>query len=377
MGAAGVSMKKTELVKCAVVLAGGRGTRFWPRSRMKTPKQLLNIVTTRTMLRETLSRLHPTFPDKHIWAVTNKEQADAVKRELPGVSENHVLVEPTGQNTAAAIGLAAIHLRAEFGDALMAVLPADHHIAQTGQFRRLAQQALKLAQEPGNLVMMGIPPTRPDMGFGYVERERPKGRVRRNEPYEVARFTEKPALDVARRYISSGRHYWNAGMFFWRVSTYLECLRDYLPATSRALELLAKKLGTTGYEKELARIYPGLENISVDYAVMEPATKTATGRRHVLVVPAEMGWSDLGSWAAVYELLVKKKGANVSVGPVATIDATGNFFWAPKKFVAAIGVKDLVVVETEDALLVCPRERSQDVGKIVKWLEGENLKQLL
>ena len=377
MVSAGVSMRKTEPLKCAVLLAGGRGTRFWPRSRMKTPKQLLNIVSTQTMLRETSERLHPTFPDKHTWVVTNKDQADAVKRELPGVPGRQVLVEPTGRNTAAAIGLAAIHLRAEFGDTLMAVLPADHHIAQAGQFRKLAQQAMKLAQRPGNLVMMGIPPTGPETGFGYVERDRMKVRAGRSEPYEVARFTEKPTLDVARRYVSSGRHYWNAGMFFWRASTYLECLHDYLPATSRALELLAKKIGTAEYEKELARIYPGLENISVDYAVMEPATKAAKRYRHVLVVPAEMEWSDLGSWAAVYELLAKEKGANISTGPIATIDATGNFFWAPKKFVAAIGVKDLIVVETEDALLVCPRERSQDVGKIVKWLEAEKLVQLL
>ncbi len=331
------------------------------------------------MLRETAERLHPVFSGKRIWVVTNREQAQAVRQELPGVPQSHVLVEPAGRNTAAAIGLAAIHLREEYGDAVMAVLPADHHIAQVGRYRSLAQQAMVLAQKPGNLVVLGIAPARPDTGFGYIERGSASWKAGRGKAYGVLRFTEKPTLDVARRYASSGRHYWNAGMFFWRASTFLECLHDYLPVTARALEMLAKKIGRAGYDKELRRIYPGLENISIDYAVMEPATRGEEGKRkrHVMVVPADVGWSDIGSWAAVYELLAEKKGANVSAGPNATIDSSGKFFWAPRKFVAAIGIQDLVVVDTEDALLVCPRERSQDVGKIVKWLEAEKQKHLL
>jgi mannose-1-phosphate guanylyltransferase len=372
-------MTKAELPACAVLLAGGRGTRFWPRSRMRTPKQLLNIAGMRTMLRESVERLHPLFPAERIWVVTNKQQAEAVRREMPGTPDSQILAEPAGRNTAAAIGLAAVHLVREHGDALMAVLSADHHMAQAARFRRLTRAALQLARDAGTLVMMGIPPTRPDTGFGYVECGEKTADAGGFPAYKVLRFTEKPSLNVARRYMVSGRHYWNSGMFFWRVSSYLDALRDYLPATHAALESLAKYIGTPRYAKELVLIYPRLESISVDYAIMEPATdpKRSRHKRHVVVLPAKMGWSDLGSWAAVYELLARKQGQDVSAGPFSTIDTSGNFFWSPGKFVAAIGVHDLIVVETEDALLVCPRERSQDVGRIVKWLEENNLKKLL
>ena len=181
---------------------------------------------------------------------------------------------------------------------------------------------------------------------------------------------------MARRYVASGKYFWNAGIFFWRVSTYLECLRSFLPATHSALMRLAETIGTPKYAAALRRIYPTLENISVDYAIMEPATRPASGAR-VSVIPAKVGWSDIGSWNAVYELLATKPGANVSAGPSFTLDASGNYFWAPGKFVAAIGVHDLVLVETDDAILLCPRDRAQDVGKIVKYLEQQKLARLL
>jgi len=366
-------MKRDALPACAVLLAGGRGTRFWPRSRMRTPKQLLNITGRETMLAETAARLKPVFGPKSFWAVTNAEQAAAVRRNLRGVPASHILAEPVGRNTAAAIGLAAIHLQRAHGDLVMAVLPSDSYVADGAKYRELVNAALKLAVEPETFVVMGIPPTRPETGYGYIEggREEPAAGV---TAYTVLRFTEKPALELAREYVASGKYLWNAGMFFWRVSTFLAALERYLPATHAALMDLAKTVGTKKYAAALARIYPKLENISLDYAVMEPATREKAGAgARVVVIPAEVGWSDIGSWAAVYELLAGRDGANVSAGPSFTLDAKGNYFWSPKRFVAAIGVKNLVVVETDDALLVCPRERSQDVGKIVKWLE-ENKK---
>lgn len=192
----------------------------------------------------------------------------------------------------------------------------------------------------------------------------------------VRRFTEKPPLAVARKYVQSGKYLWNAGMFFWRASTFLNALEEFLPATHAALMELAATIGTRRYAAALRRIYPRLENISVDYAVMEPATR-ASGAPRVFVVPAKVGWSDIGSWESVYEFLAAKTGANVSAGPFFALDAEGNYFWSPKKFVAAIGVRDLVVVETEDALLVCARDRAHDVGKIVKWLEAHKQTKLL
>ena len=367
---------RKNLPSCAVLLAGGRGTRFWPRSRMRTPKQLLNIAGKETMLRETVARLAPLVPLRNIWAVTNIEQAAAVLRDLPGVPSAHILAEPVGRNTAAAIGLAAIHLVHEHGDALMAVLPSDSYIANAPRYRVLVRAALELARTGANLVVLGIPPTRPETGYGYIERGKPFGRPRGIKAYGVRRFAEKPTLELARKYVASGKYFWNAGMFFWRVSTFLENLKRFLPVTHEALVELSKAIGKPSYKRGLREVYPRLENISVDYAIMEPATQSE-GYSRISVIPAEVGWSDIGSWAAVYELLATKTGANVSAGASFTIDAEGNYFWSPKKFVAAIGVRNLVLVETDDAVLLCARDRSQDVGKIVKWLEEQKNRKLL
>jgi len=366
---------KQDTPACAVLLAGGRGTRFWPRSRTRTPKQLLNIVGLETMVRQTLARLSPLLPARRAWIVTNKEQSPAVRRELPEMPPSHILAEPVGVNTAAAIGLAAIHLMHEHGDAVMAVLPSDAYIADVVTYRKLVQGALELARTSGNLVVLGIQPTRPETGYGYIERGAVASRPRGVEAYAVQRFTEKPALPEARTYVESGNYLWNAGMFFWLASTFMENLQRFLPATHAALQELAKSLGTRRYTSALNRLYPQLQNISVDYAVMEQATRGAEQSR-VFVIPANIGWSDIGSWAAVYELLAAGPGANVSAGEFFALDAEGNYFWSPKKLVAAIGVSDVVLVETDDAVLLCSRERAQDVGKIVKWLD-ENRKRKL
>ncbi|MHB8754033.1 MAG: mannose-1-phosphate guanylyltransferase [Candidatus Acidiferrales bacterium] len=371
------------IAACAVLLAGGRGTRFWPRSRTRTPKQLLDIVSSKSMLRETAERLAPLFTPNRLWVVTNNEQAEAVRRELPRVPQQQILSEPRGRNTAAAIGLAAIHLAQEHGDALMAVLPADHYIANASRYRKIVRAAMGLASRPGNLVVLGIPPSHPETGFGYIERVGAASRLAEGPAYVVRRFTEKPKAADARKYVASGRYYWNAGMFFWRVSTFLECLRKFLPKTWHALGELQQAIGAPGYARALKRIYPRLENISVDYAIMEPATRARDKSQQrsgvrVFVLPAKIGWSDIGSWAAVYELLARRsESKNVTAGKSFAFDATGNFLWSPKKFVAAIGVRDLVVVETEDAMLICPRDRAQDVGKVVKWLEKNRRQDLL
>ena len=382
------SARDQRLPACAVLLAGGRGTRFWPRSRTRTPKQLLNITGGDTMLRETVARLVPVFSESNCWVVTNSEQAAAVRRELPLVPASHILAEPVGRNTAAAIALAAIHLAHEHGDAMMAVLSSDAHIANVKKYRSLLRGALQHASTPGQLVVFGVPPTRPETGYGYIERAARVAGHSSSQIFAVRRFTEKPELALARRYVASGKYFWNAGMFFWRVSTFLELLRRFLPATHAALTELAKTIGTRRYALALKEIYPRLENISVDYAIVERASKSAPptpnekgspasfAEPRVSVVPAEIGWSDIGTWNAVYELLAKP-GGNFSAGRSLTLEATGNLLWSPKKFVAALGVHDLVLVETDDAILLCPRSRSQDVSKIVKWLEEKKQKSLL
>ena len=361
----------------AVILAGGRGTRFWPRSRTRQPKQLLNIVGRETMLQQTVARLSPLFKSSQVWIVTNDEQAAAVRRQSPKIPHAHILAEPIGRNTAAAIALAAVHLLRESGpDALMAVLPADHFIEQAERYRRIVRAALTVAEKPGALVVLGIPPTRPETGFGYIESAGRQAKSLGQEVFAVRRFTEKPSLPHARKYVASGRYLWNAGMFFWRVSTLLDGLARHLPKTHAALQRLAEAIGTPRYRAALRRIYPQLENISIDYALLEPASRDPR-RNPVFALPASVGWSDIGSWAAVYELLARARDENVAAGRFTTLDASGNFLWSPDKFIAAIGVRDLVVVETADALLVCPRDRAQDVGQIVKWLEANGVRELL
>ncbi len=370
-------MPKHSLSTHAIILAGGRGTRFWPRSRTRTPKQLLNIMGKSTMLEQTVERLRPIFPADHIWCVTNTEQAAALRKQLPVAARRRVLTEPVGRNTTAAIALAAIHVRhAIKGDALLAVLPADHYIARPQLYREIVHAALQIAREPDRMVVLGIPPTRPETGYGYVERMGEPLHVNEHPVYAVRRFTEKPQLEIAKQYIASGNYQWNAGMFFWRVSTFLAALKEFLPKTHDAMESLSVHIGKRTYDAALKRIYGKLENISVDYAILERATR-AEGASRVFVIPAEIGWSDIGSWAAVYELVARQPDENVLAGEGHTLDATGNFLWSPDKFVAAIGVRDLVLVETPDALLICPRERAQDVSKIVKALEEKKLKKLL
>lgn len=375
-------MPEKRLAVHAVILAGGRGTRFWPRSRTRTPKQLINIVGKSTMLQQTVARLRPLLPPDCIWSVTNEEQTNALRKQLPAPARKRVLTEPLGRNTAAAIALAAVHIRyAAKGDALMAVLPADHYIAQQKRYQQIVGAALEMAREQGRMVVLGILPTRPETGFGYVERGGQPIQMGGFQAFPVLRFTEKPELTVARDYVASGMYHWNAGMFFWRVSTFLSALKNFLPKTYDAMELLSAHIGKLSYPAQLRKIYPKLENISVDYAILEKAASatgaSSAGTQSVFVIPAEVGWSDIGTWNAVYELLANRPGENILAGPGEMFDAKGNFLWSPGKFVAAIGVHDLVVVETPDALLVCPRERAQDVAKIVKSLEQRKLRRLL
>jgi mannose-1-phosphate guanylyltransferase len=387
-------MPAEKLTTHAVILAGGRGTRFWPRSRTRTPKQLLNIFGKDTMLQQTVARLRLLIPPSRIWTVTNAEQSSAVRKQLPSAARQRVLVEPVGRNTAAAIALAAFHIRhASKGDALMAVLPADHYIAQADKYLKIVSAALDFAREPGRMVVLGIPPTHPETGFGYIERVGDALDSGGFPVYAVRRFTEKPALEVAKLYLSYGNFHWNAGMFFWRVGTFLDSLKRHLPATYNALDSLSSCIGTCFYQKKLRALYRKLDNISVDYAILERATQQENSAQ-VFVIPAEIGWSDIGSWGAVYGLQVQAGAAdpagrvsgfvltnpeqkNVFLSPGCALDSSGNLISVPGKFTAVIGAKDLVVVETPDALLICPRDRAQDVSKLVKSLEEHKKSHLL
>ena len=351
-----------------LILAGGRGTRFWPRSRKRSAKQVLNVVGDRSLIQATVDRLAPVIPPERLWVLTNDHLRDVIIEQLPDVPKEQILAEPAQRNTAPAIGLAAHILRSVDRDAVMGVFPSDHVVSKTPAYRGVLKAALKGAAA-GKLMVVGIQPRWPETGYGYIEFPKgtaPGGR----EPVAVRRFHEKPELKKAKRYVAAGHYYWNSGMFFWRADVLLDELRRRLPKTATILAALPP-FGARDFAGEMARSFPLCENISIDYAVLEKA-------REVAGIPAgDFGWNDVGSWNAVYELLPRDGHGNVALHDSVILDSHNNFVDARGKLVALLGVKDLIVVDTPDALLVASRERAQSVGEVIKALERRGREELL
>jgi len=351
-----------------VILAGGSGTRFWPRSRRRTPKQLLPFLNEASLIQETAERLRPVIPPERLWVLTNEALRRRVIRQLPEVPARQILAEPVARNTAPAIGLAAQVLGSIDKDAVLGVFPSDHLVARPARFRRLVKAAYRGA-EAGRLMVLGIEPRWPETGYGYIEF--PAGtEPGALTPAPVIRFLEKPDLKTAKRLVRAKRFGWNAGMFFWRASRFLEELRQHCPKTASLLASLPA-LGNRSFQSALRTSFPRMESISVDYAVLEKAERV-----HGLAAD-DIGWNDLGSWNAVYELLARSRGANVERSESVVLDGNGNYVDAPGKMVALLGVDDLIVVDTPDALLVTKRERAQDVRDVVARLRDLKREDLL
>ena len=361
-----------------VILAGGRGTRFWPLSRRRRAKQLLALDGKQTMIHQTVARLLPLAPAGRFWVITNEDLQREVTRQLPRLDKRQIVAEPVGRNTAPAIGLAAFLLLRSDPDAVIGMFPSDHVIGDEKRYRQVLEKAIEIAAAGENIVVLGIPPTRAETGYGYIEAG---SRLDDGDVLRVRRFTEKPDGERAAGFLAAGNYFWNSGMFLWSARTLVNALKEHLPGTASVLEQIAAAFGTRKFAATFRRLYPKCENISIDYAVLEPRSAKGERSSNIFCVPADFGWNDLGSWAALYEHHVSKRqppdGNLVSAEGRFTLDAEGNYIHAPGKFVTAVGVHNLVVVETADALLITTRERAQDVGKVVKYLDEKKLHKLV
>ena len=360
-----------------VILAGGRGTRFWPLSRKRRAKQLLALDGEQTMIQQTVQRLLPLAAPNHFWIITNEELQAAIARQVPRLPKKQIIAEPVGKNTAPAIGLAAFLLHRLDPRATIGLFPSDHVIGDEKTYRDVIQRGTEIASAGNNIVVLGIRPTRPETGYGYIE----SGAPLEMEVLRVRRFTEKPDVEHATQFVSAGNYFWNSGMFLWSALTLVNALQEHLPKTAALLEEIASVYGTSKFSSTFRKLYPKCENISVDYAVLEPRSAKGEEGSNIYCIPADFGWNDLGSWAALHEHhSLKSKSADgnlIASDGSYTLNARGNYVHAPGKFVATVGVDNLVVVETEDALLITSRERSQDVGKVVQYLDQRKLSKLV
>ena len=357
-----------------VILAGGRGTRFWPLSRKRRAKQLLPLNSDKSMIQETVERLLPLARAKNFWVITNDDLRAPILRQLRELNKKHVVAEPVGRNTAPAIGLAAFLLLREDPKAVLGLFPSDHVVTDEKSFCADLKRAAEIAAVGENIVVIGIPPTRAETGYGYIE----AGAKAKNGALQVRRFTEKPDAETAARFVKEGNYYWNGGIFLWSAQTLADALSEHLPKTSLLLREIASSYGTGKFDKTFAKLYPQCDNISVDYAIAEPRSAKGEGKSGIYCIPASFEWNDLGSWTALYEHRQGKRdgaGNIVSAKHKFMLNASGNFVLSDK-FVAAVGVKDLIVVETDDALLITTKRNSQDVGKVVKYLDEKKLRKL-
>ena len=351
----------------AVIMAGGRGTRFWPRSRSTLPKQLLDITGDRTMIQQTVQRISGMVPVEKIIIVTGADQAALAIRQLPEIPAENFIIEPVGRNTAPCICLAATKIYSQDPEAVMLVLPADHHIGSPDAFRSCLRQAAAAAAETESLVTIGIAPTSPETGYGYIQLDRSRSCC---GAFRVERFHEKPPIELAREYVSKDNFLWNSGMFIWKTSVILEAVRKHLPSLHDLIFPLHKLWGTDAVDAAIAEAFCQAEPVSIDYGVMEKADAVYT-------CIGNFGWNDIGSWSAIYDISPKDTEGNALRGDVISVDSENCLVYSPSKLTAIVGLRDVVVIETGDALLIARRDSSQQVRSVVEQLERSGRKELL
>ncbi len=345
-----------------VIMAGGVGARFWPRSKQEKPKQLIRIFGENTMIQDTVSRLDGFVKKENIYVITNELQKPRVVEQLNDVPEQNIIAEPFGKNTAACIGLASVLIHKKSNNAITVILPADHLILDKKGFQDTIERAVKFAESSDSLVTIGIKPTRPETGYGYIQfidDQVAEG------IYRVQTFAEKPNISTARRFIESGDFLWNSGMFIWKTETILNEISVHLPELYEGLLKIEAAIGYDNFKEVLTSVYGQLINVSIDYGIMEKSSK-------VYLTKGEFSWSDVGSWEEVYQLSEKDENGNAIKGDVYTENTYNSYLFSPKKFTAVIGLENIMVIETENALLICNRENAQDVKHVVDHLKMNN-----
>ena len=351
----------------AVIMAGGIGARFWPRSKKKSPKQLLKIIGENTMIQETFSRINGLVPKENILIVTNETQKPGIIEQIPEIPGENIIVEPFGRNTAACIGLASVIIQQRSNDAVTFVMPADHIVKENDRFLCTLKTAAKFSSENNALVTIGIQPSRPETGYGYIQIDEDSGK---SDVFKVMTFAEKPNYSTAVDFIKSGDFFWNSGMFIWKVETILNEIKELMPDLYEGLVQIRDQVNNPDFQNILSEIYGHLKSISIDYGIMEKSEK-------VYLVKGQFSWSDVGSWEAVYELSEKDKDGNVKVGKVYTDMAMDSYIYSPDKFTAVIGLDNIIVINHKDSLLICKRDKSQDVKNIIDYLKLNKLDDLI
>ena len=365
----------------AIIMAGGIGQRFWPRGTSKFPKQFLKIQTENfSMMQETFRRLEGMINNNNIFVVTNVAYKALTKKHLPKIPEENIICEPFGRNTAPCIGLACLYIKQSDEKANVLVIPSDHIIKDVGEFQRVAKCGLKFAGDNGGIVTLGINPTKPETGYGYIQfdgddshavsLESHDKRSIGDTVYKVKTFAEKPNLETAKAFMESGDFLWNSGMFIFRVDTMIREIKDKLPELNEALKKLEKNLLSNDFEKHLELAYAQLKGISIDYGVMEKSSEVYTIKSH-------FDWSDVGSWDEIYNLKTKDKNGNFSQGMTVLQNTKNCMIINDQRISAVIGVEDLLIIDTDNGLLVCKRGESQNVKEVVDYLRRKGMDQYL
>lgn len=347
----------------ALIMAGGRGERFWPKSRKNMPKQFLSLTSDgKTMIQSTVERILPLVKMEDIYISTNKEYLGLVQEQLPKIPMENILCEPVGRNTAPCIGLAAVHIQKKDKDAMMIVLPSDHLIKYTSMFLTTLKDACAIAEENTNLVTLGIMPDHAETGYGYIKFYSEKDKNQMERAYKVECFVEKPSLEKAKEYLESEQYLWNSGMFIWKTSSILKNIEEFMPNLYSGLLKIQEAIGTSDQEAVLEKEFHQFESESIDYGIMEKA-------KDIYIIPGTFGWDDVGSWLAMERINKTNEFGNMVKGNVITVNTKNSIIQGTDKLIAIVGVKDLIVVDTEDATLICDKESAGDIKKVL-----ENLK---